>query len=117
MSLFGIFVKELSQTVHNYPFLVKIYFFDEKINSTINSQKNYIIFGTLVIFLTQLSLFFFYLKFVFRAARYTNIKLEKVNRLLENKNVQLEYAVSHDSLTTIPNRAALIAIFTVSLKK
>ena len=117
MSLFGIFVKELSQTVHNYPFLVKIYFFDEKINSTINSQKNYIIFGTLVIFLTQLSLFFFYLKFVFRAARYTNTKLEKVNRLLENKNVQLEYAVSHDSLTTIPNRAALIAIFTVSLKK
>ena len=117
LSLFGIFVKELSQTVHNYPFLVKIYFFDEKINSTINSQKNHILLGTLVIFLTQLSLFFFYLKFVFRAARDTNTKLEKVNRLLENKNVQLEYAASHDSLTTIPNRAALIDYLHRKLEK
>ena len=62
LSLYGIFATELSQAIDNTPFLVKIYFFDEKINSTINSQKNHILFVTLVIFLTQLSLFFFCLK-------------------------------------------------------
>ena len=70
-----------------------------------------------MIFLTQLSLFFFCLKFAFRAAQDTNTKLEKVNRLLENKNVQLEYAASHDSLTTIPNRAALIDYLHRKLEK
>ena len=108
LSLYGIFTTEISLTISNYPFLVKIYFFDKKINSTINSQKDHILFVTLVIFLTQLSLFFFCLKYAFRAMQDTNIKLKKVNRLLEHKNVQLEYAASHDSLTTIPNRAALI---------
>jgi len=117
LSLYGIFVTELSQPIDSTPFLVKIYFFDEEINSTINSQKNYLFFVTLVIFLTQLSLFFFYLKFAFRAAQDTNTKLEKVNRLLENKNVQLEYAASHDSLTTIPNRAALIDYLHRKLEK
>lgn len=117
LSLYGIFATELSQAIDNTPFLVRIYFFDEKINSTIDSQKVHILSVTLVIFLTQLSLFFFCLKFAFRAARDTNTKLEKVNRLLENKNVQLEYAASHDSLTTIPNRAALIDYLNLKLEK
>ena len=117
LSLYGIFVTELSQAIDNTPFQVKIYFLDEEINSTINSQKDHILFVTAVIFLTQLSLFFFCLKFAFRAAQDTKTKLEKVNRLLENKNVQLEYAASHDSLTTIPNRAALIDYLHRKLEK
>ena len=117
LSLYDIFITELSQAIDNNPFLVKAYFLDEKINSTISSQKDHILFVTAVIFLTQLSLFFFCLKFAFRAAQDTKIKLEKVNRLLENKNVQLEYAASHDSLTTIPNRAALINYLDRKLKK
>ena len=38
----------------------------------------------------------------------TSLSLEKANRQLEHKNIQLQDAATHDSLTTLPNRPALM---------
>ena len=47
----------------------------------------------------------------------TSLSLEKANRQLEHKNIQLQDAATHDSLTTLPNRSALMSFLESKLIK
>ena len=47
----------------------------------------------------------------------TSLSLEKANRQLEHKNIQLQDAATHDSLTTLPNRPALMTFLESKLIK
>ena len=47
----------------------------------------------------------------------TSLSLEKANRQLEHKNIQLQDAATHDSLTTLPNRPALMSFLESKLIK
>ena len=49
--------------------------------------------------------------------RRTSLSLEKANRQLEHKNIQLQEAATHDYLTTLPNRAALMSFLESKLIK
>ena len=47
----------------------------------------------------------------------TSLSLEKANHQLEHKNIQLQDAATHDSLTTLPNRPALMSFLESKLIK
>ena len=47
----------------------------------------------------------------------SSLSLEKANRQLEHKNIQLQDAATHDSLTTLPNRPALMSFLESKLIK